>query len=373
MRHEVIIVGAGVLGCALADELTRRGAAVTLVDAAEAGSGTSAATFAWINSNNKTPESYRRLNVLGIEAHERAARTRGGQRWFHQSGTVQLAHTPEQMDALRQKVGRFVDDDYAAELLTPAEVLELEPSLSAHGLVGGARYAREGWIDVPTMCLTLLQRAVAAGAVFLPHHRVDDVRAGQVVTSRRDLRADTVILAAGNGSRAILGRDGIDFPIVDPTTNVGSIGTPRASVGIISTTAPVDAGITHMVRADGIALRPARNGGITYADHPTGGEWEVDDPRIWTVPALLLDRVRQLFPALKDTPTQTVSLGTRVLPVDGLTIADWVDPERRTYAVATHSGVTLAAHLAEVVAQEVLTGRRDESLSDFGLSRFAKA
>ncbi|GAA0247362.1 FAD-binding oxidoreductase [Cryptosporangium japonicum] len=357
MTPTVIIVGAGVLGCALADELTRRGAAVTVVDAAEAGSGTSAATFAWINANNKAPESYRRLNVLGIEAHQRA-----GERWFHRSGTIQLAHTGEQLDALTRKVHRFAAVGYAAELLTPSDVVALEPSLSADGLVGAARYAAEGWLDVPTMCLTLLHRAVAAGAAFLPHHRVGEVRAGRVVTDRGEFDADTVVVAAGNGSRALLRRAGIDFPVADAS---------RASVGIISTTAPVDAGLTHLVRAEGIALRPARNGGITYADQPTGGQWALDDPRIWTVPALLLERARRLFPALNDTTTQSVGLGTRVLPEDGLTIADWVTPDRRTYAVATHSGVTLAAHLADVVADEVLTGRRHGSLAEFGLSRFA--
>jgi hypothetical protein len=60
-----------------------------------------------------------------------------------------------------------------------------------------------------------------------------------------------------------------------------------------------------------------------------------------------------------------------VLPEDGLTIADWVTES--TYAIATHSGVTLAAHLADVVATELLTGRRDESLHGFGLARFASA
>lgn len=66
-------------------------------------------------------------------------------------------------------------------------------------------------------------------------------------------------------------------------------------------------------------------------------------------------------------------LGTRVLPTDGLTIADWVTPGRSLYAVATHSGVTLAPHLAATVAEEVLSGFRDPSLTSLGLHRFAHA
>ncbi len=117
-------------------------------------------------------------------------------------------------------------------------------------------------------------------------------------------------------------------------------------------------------------LRPARNGGITLTPPVANGD--IRNPEIWTVPALLLDRARTLYPRLENTPIQTVSLGTRVLPEDGLTIADWITSNHRIYAVATHSGVTLAAHLGHAVAEEILTGNRHESLQAFGLSRFSR-
>jgi glycine/D-amino acid oxidase-like deaminating enzyme len=110
---------------------------------------------------------------------------------------------------------------------------------------------------------------------------------------------------------------------------------------------------------------------VTFTDSPTGGQWDLNDPRIWTIPGLLLDRARSLYPSLNGASTETVNLGTRVLPEDGLTIADWLTDDQAIYAVATHSGVTLAAHLAEVVAEEVLTGNRHQSLQPFGLTRFS--
>ena len=91
MKLTVIVVGAGVIACTLADELTRQGASVTVIDTAEMASGTSSATFAWVNANDKSPEDYSYLNFLGIQAHERAA-ARGG-RWVHQTGMIQIAQT----------------------------------------------------------------------------------------------------------------------------------------------------------------------------------------------------------------------------------------------------------------------------------------
>lgn len=372
----IVIIGAGVIGCSLAAEFVRRGSDVTVIDAAEPASGTSAATFAWINGNDKAPAEYSLLNFLGMQAHEREAR-RGG-RWFHQTGMIQVAQSASELEQTEANVARIAWDEYGARMLTRDEVLTLEPHLDQARIAGGAIYPREGWVDVETMCLSLLDEAIAGGARFHPFRSVREVGQDHVIAVTEDGRserydADVVVIAAGNGTKAILAGAGIDFPVLDPSENVDGTGTPGSSVGIISTTGRVDSGIRHFVRASGIALRPARNGGITFADHPTGGQWAKTDPEIWTVPAILLDRVRELYPSLRDATVESVKLGTRVLPKDGLTIADWVDADRRLYAVATHSGVTLSAHLAATVADEVLGGVRHESLATFGLGRFAVA
>ncbi len=377
MSQSVVIIGAGVAGCNLAYELTRRGATVTVIDTAEAGSGTSATTFAWVNSNNKTPAEYGLLNKLGLQAHERRAReTSGAERWFHQTGSLEIAQSDQEMASLEAKVFDLTAHDYHSRLVTAETVRELEPTLDATRVVGGALFEQEGWIDVQTMCLTLLERAVNAGAVFAPYETVIGIASSEVTTaaadgSTRRHHADVAILAAGNGNRRILAAGGIDFPTIDPNGQNLSGEQKRASVGIISTTGPINSGVRHIIHATGIALRPARNGGITFSDAPTGGQWQIDDPQIWTVPALLLARARELYPCLRSVATETVSLGTRVLPEDGLTIADWITEDHSVYAVATHSGVTLSAHLGAVIANEVLTGTRDESLRSFGLSRFA--
>jgi len=375
MTLTVVVVGAGVLGCSLADELSRRGASVTVIDAAESVSGTSAATFGWINSNDKSPEPYQQLNLLGLRAHERALHsttTRG--RWFHQTGNVQLAQTSWEADRLEEKVQRLEHNDYDATMLTASQVRELEPNLRAEHLAGGALFAKEGWIDVSTMCAALLHRACRKDAAFVPFNKVTAITSQGVEAIGHDglatqYSANVVVLAAGNGTRELLATTGVNFPLLDPSWRDDAAAT-HPTVGLISTTSPVNSVTRRMIHAEGIALRPARNGGITLTDHPTASRWDRTDPAIWNVPDELLRRARQFYPSLERAWTETVTLGTRVLPEDGLTIADWIEGADRVYAVATHSGVTLAAHLAEVVTDEILTGTRDGSLKPFGLSRF---
>src|SRR5688500_3832177 len=91
LKQSVVIVGAGIIGSSLARELVRGGSNVTLVDAGEAGTGTTAASFAWVNSYLKEPHSYAQLNALGLAAHERWAAEHRGRRWFHQTGNLKLA------------------------------------------------------------------------------------------------------------------------------------------------------------------------------------------------------------------------------------------------------------------------------------------
>lgn len=375
MSTKVTIVGAGVIGCTLADELTRRGAEVTILDEAEIASRTSSATFAWINANDKAPHNYGALNFLGLQAHERAAAR--GANWFHQTGMIQVAHSPENAASLEENVDRVDFEGYGAHLVSRSDVLELEPALSPSGIVGGAFYPREGWIDVQTMCHSLIAQAVARGAQFAPFERVTSIDGTKVATQhisgeKREHTGDVVVLAAGNGTKKILAQSGVDFPVVDPNAEDSETSRDTA-VGVITTTGPVNSGLKHFIRAEGIALRPARNGGVTFADHPTGGRWAKTDPELWTIPNILLERAQKLVPSLSSAAAETVAVGTRVLPEDGLTIADWLDDSQNVYTIATHSGVTLSAYLAESVADEILLGNRHSALAEFGLSRFASA
>jgi glycine/D-amino acid oxidase-like deaminating enzyme len=395
-NQSVIVVGAGILGCSLASELARRGCKVTVLDAGETGSGTTAASFAWVNSNDKEPADYFNLNFLGLAAHERWAAVRSARPWFHQIGNIQVAPDDTALALLEEKVERARGRSYAAEMLTLEGLSELEPALDLGAAAGGALFAREGWVDVPVACADLLHEILVFGGTFLPFHRVIAVDpagtveavdpAGAVTT----YTADVVALTAGNGIQPIAASLGIDFPILPVTgaqdappsssspLKAGGSGSSRKrvdhpTVGLTCTTSPVVGGPRHMLRFEGVTMRPARNGGLTLTDHPTASQWDVGDPRLLAVPDALLTRARTVVPALQGAFVNTVTLGNRVLPVDGITIADWIGPEGNLYAVATHSGVTLAPHLAETVTEEIRTGARHESLASFGLGRFDQA
>ena len=68
----VAVIGAGIVGASVAFRLAESGAArVWIVDKSGSGSGTTSASFAWANANNKTPRDYFELNRTGLEEHLR--------------------------------------------------------------------------------------------------------------------------------------------------------------------------------------------------------------------------------------------------------------------------------------------------------------
>jgi D-hydroxyproline dehydrogenase subunit beta len=375
-QASILMVGAGVLGVSLANELARHGHQVTILDAGEAGTGTTAGSYAWVNSNSKSPASYADLNLHGLRAHERWSATRI-RAWFHQTGNLQVIHDADRMADVEREAAQYREAGYPAELLTADEVAELEPGLNRDDVVGGVLFPLEGWADTAAMTAVLLQEAQDHGAQYLPYHRVIELTGSGVSAQTPDggtsaWEADVTVLTAGNGIRALARGLGLDFPTrptaLDELLSGSDVGHP--TVGMTVTTSPATGLPGHMVQTDDVSFRPSPTGGVMITDHPTASRWDPSGETMWAAPDDLLRRARRICPALDVAEVATVHVGHRILPDDGITIADWLDADHRYYSVATHSGITLAPHLAETVAQEIRTGERHASLADFGLGRF---
>jgi sarcosine oxidase subunit beta len=72
---EVVVIGAGVIGCSIAYHLARRGVSVTVIDANGVATGTSSATLGLVWVQRKNPAEYMELNWLSSKLHAELART----------------------------------------------------------------------------------------------------------------------------------------------------------------------------------------------------------------------------------------------------------------------------------------------------------
>ena len=201
-KARVVIIGAGIVGCSLADELTQRGwTDVTVVEQgplfAAGGSSSHAPGLVFQTNSSKTMTEFARYTVekfCGLDLD--------GQRCFNQVGGLEVATTSERLADLQRKHGWATSWGVPARLVDTAECLALHPLLDQATVLGGLHVATDGLASALRSGEAQARRAIARGARFLPRHTVLDVsstggRVTGVETSQGLVPADVVVSACG--------------------------------------------------------------------------------------------------------------------------------------------------------------------------------
>ncbi len=164
--QRIVVIGAGVAGSALAFRLAQTGQAVTLIDRAEPGWGTTGSSFAWTNANTKTPEDYFALNVAGMQAWRDLRDELGNAPWLGEGGNLVWV-TGDDASELEARVARLRSWGYPAEWLSRADAAALEPNLRLeHEVEQAAYFPAESWVDGPAFARAMAAAASTHGATI---------------------------------------------------------------------------------------------------------------------------------------------------------------------------------------------------------------
>jgi glycine/D-amino acid oxidase-like deaminating enzyme len=367
----ILVVGAGIIGAALADRLTRparsgRGRPpdeVTVVEEQGPGAGTSGTSYAWLNANDPGDPAYHRFRTAALSIWRDLAAEFGDPAWYRPTGNTTWATTDDAKGRLADRAARLAGLGYAAELIDPDRLRDLEPHVHAPRDALIAHYRDEGHVHGGPAARALARRARESGAGILTGHRAvalnteDDRVTGVRLDDGRDLDADLTICAAGRHSPALLATAGVTLPLVDPS-EPGS-----AAPCLIATTSAAPGVLNGLVHAPGLSARPAEDGGLVLeADDLDAGVDESASPElIRAVGAELLARARALVPGLTADVAE-VRRCVRPLPVDGYPLIGVQRPG--LYTAVTHSGITLGPLLASLIDQEI-HGRASPALDAY--------
>jgi glycine/D-amino acid oxidase-like deaminating enzyme len=236
-RADVLVIGAGVLGCAAAYHLARRGVDVLVVERGEPNreaSGSNAGTL-----HVQMPGKHFRTHYDGREltAAERehvratdrlyaeAARAwatleaeLGADLGVRRHGGLMVAETEEDLARLDRKSRLQRPFGIETEILTTRELLAVAPSLSPR-LAGAAWCPEEGFANPLLAAPAYIRAAARAGARVLRDTRVVGIeraaRGGfRVRTATGSLEARRVVCAAGAQTPEIAAMVGLRLPIV---------------------------------------------------------------------------------------------------------------------------------------------------------------
>jgi glycine/D-amino acid oxidase-like deaminating enzyme len=365
----VVVIGAGIIGCSVAHYLAEAGCSVKVIDSGEVAGGATRASFAWLNSNDKGPRNYHDLNVAGMKEHKRFAAESQRARWFHPSGNFEWSATEEGEAKLEAKVNRLREWRYPAEWVTVEELERWEPDVS----VGRpcklkiAYYPEEAWIDARGLSLVLLRRATRMGATIhtcCEVVRMDaeaDNRITRVVTNTGErFVADFIVVCAGPATGKVVSLARGRLPM-------------RNRAGLVTLSAPVAIGLRSVLHAPTVSIRPDEGGRVLMHskafDVPrTGGFSGLDAMHVG---GQVLTAAAAVVPALRETRVERTRVGVRPIPHDGRPVVGLLPGLQNLYVAVTHSGVTLALILGRLIAREVALHRPQAVLSPFRPERLA--
>ena len=372
----VAVIGAGIMGAAIAFRLARRGVSVALFDASQPGHGASSHSFAWINAGAKEPIGYHNLNRRSLEMWPRFAAEIGdhgdpdsiGLRW---GGKVSWESSPVAAEGLAARVRQLQSWGYPTRLIDADELKRLEPSLDI-GPVAAAEYSpNEGQVEPQMVVDACLRRLLESGCEVHANtevhgfERSDDGRIRSLAAVSGSMDVDAVVIAAGTATTRLAA--------------LASVNVPQAqSPGVVIRTNPLPL-LLHNVPVvyappldDGrreIHLRQCADGRMMIGE---GDQESLAEDDTQAHADDLLARACRYLPGLADAQAVPVPVGWRPMPLDGYPVMGFASEESNLYVALTHSGVTLAPALSQLAAQEICDGiPADAVLGPYRPQRFA--
>jgi glycine oxidase len=370
-KPTVAIVGAGVIGLAIAWRLAARGAQVAVFDKGAAGSGASHAAAGMLAACAEAEPGEEALVALGRESQARwpafaaeLEQTSGVDVGLRPEGTLVVALTADDQARLQHQLVFQHKLGLPLQWISAAETRRREPHLA--GKLAGAVFSPEDTqVDNRKLAAALRIATEAAGAIVNEHRAVDAIssRAGRadgiVLADGSKVVADVVVLAAGAWSRSIAGVPPELRPPVRPIKGqMLSLRMDQAS--------PL---LSHVVWAPGAYLVPRRDGHLLVG--ATVEEKGYDTSLTAGGMLTLLEAAWRAVPAVEELPIDEMWVGHRPGSRDDAPILGAGAIDGLIYATGHHrNGILLTPITADAIAQLVLDGVADPAIRPFGNERF---
>ncbi len=215
---DVIIIGAGIIGCATAYNLAKKGVSVLVLEASDhIGDGGSTRNGGGVRQSGRDPRELP-IVMYGIEhLWPKLKDDLGMDVEYYQEGNLRLGRTEGHLKTLEKLTKTAVGCGLDVRMVSGDEAREICPYLS-EDVLGASWCATDGHANPLLATLAFYRKARELGARFITGETVREIRklrgaARQVVTQNNTYEGDKIIVAAGLGSRSILNTVGIDVPM----------------------------------------------------------------------------------------------------------------------------------------------------------------
>ena len=376
----VVIIGGGVIGCAIAYYLRKSNVAVTVIDKGEIGAEASSAAAGLLAPLGSLPGPGPLADLLLaswsifpslVPELEQAS---GIHLAYEQSGSLRVARNPNNVANLRKRVNAWQPLGLEMRWLTGDEARQREPLL-APGISAAIYAPEESQVKAPHVVKAFARAAANLGAKFSPHTNIIgmDIRANNITrvhtTQRRDpidrapegrrdeIQCNHLIIASGAWTRETGGLLDLSLPVEPQRGQILTLEQPSPP-------------LKHIILGEAVYLAPKSDGTIVVG--ATKEEVGFDKRLTAGGIAWLLATAIRLLPSLEGAPIDQMWTGLRPKTPDNLPILGKVPSLENVTLAAGHgsTGIMLSAITGKTIAELVVTGRAPELIAPFSVERF---
>ncbi|HSH69998.1 MAG TPA: FAD-dependent oxidoreductase, partial [Deferrisomatales bacterium] len=214
---DIVIIGGGVMGCAIAYNLAGRGLKPVVVEKSDIGGEASGANGGGVRQSARNLKEMP-LAMASIRLYGQLADELGMDVEYVRKGNLRLCTTEAEVAEMTRSVASQRTTGLELEMVDARQVREILPLVAPDAVLGASWCPTDGHANPFLVTYGFMKRAKDRGAVFYTHEQVQEInlqksRVVAVTTDKRRINTELVVNAAGVAGRKIANMVGLDLPM----------------------------------------------------------------------------------------------------------------------------------------------------------------
>ena len=215
-KADIVIIGGGVMGCAIAYNLAKEGLKPVVIEKSDIGGEASGSNGGGVRQSARNlkemPLAMESIQIYG-QLHDEL----GMDVEYVREGNLRLCTSEEELEAMRQAIKNQRESGLELTMLDRQQVLDLNPYVGEK-VIGASYCATDGHVNPFLVTYGYYLRAKSLGARFFTHEEVKEIKLQKgkvagVTTDKQQFSTDLVVDAAGIAGRKVANMAGLDIPM----------------------------------------------------------------------------------------------------------------------------------------------------------------
>ena len=380
-RQEVIVIGAGTIGCAITYYLAKNGIKVRLIERNTIGSGNTSLAASILTKIRSKPaiiplveETFRAMDCLNQEIENNLN--------IQKVGSLHLAASEASIEALDKLT--FIADDFniCHSEVTVDEIQKMVPWLNTDEIQMASYMPDDAFMDAYVLTNAFAEAAKKQGAVIQQYTNVEGLitNGNHVVgvkTKDGNIETDVVVDAAGAWSNLLSLQIGIDLPMAPVRSNYWitspnpSLFPPRHPIVILpdasAYTRPESGALLFGLRESKSVHFDPRNLPEDLTGHVFG-----DPEDRWNILMEQGEGLRRFFPKFDEIEIPHYVAGVSTYTPDGMFVLGGL-PETKGFLAATGCsglGVAVSGGMGRIISELIMGMDTFSDIDPFRVDRF---